>query len=387
MQVFSLRQTLTRRFALGLFGLMCLAWGLGLLAIHYAVERVHLIELERDTQALIERLSWTQDGQMLLVTEGLRVNYDKLYSGHYFVLHAQRTTLLRSPSLGDFSLQLKARTDAVVDVFELPGPLDSVLLVRFSQHFVDGRWIELAVAENYTDVKAALWRFMVAFSLAMVTMFCVIMLIFWRGLQRGFARVPCATSQLGLQTLQTNLLGAKIALEWLPLADRLHQALIQLHAYSWRHHASSSAYESVWPLDLHRLLETYQVRAPHLRFQFRYDMAPAHWLIGQEDMQAALRSLLDNAVAWAKTEVHMVVQHKDDKLCIRIEDDGEGMEPARLEQIQQRTQAKALGEANTGLRLLEEIVYAYQGRLSFEGSKRLGGLSVLLCFDRPNFEY
>jgi signal transduction histidine kinase len=386
MQVFSLRQRLTWRFALSLFGLMLLVWAVGLVAIHYAVERVHLIELERDTQALIERLAWTQDGQMVLTTDGLRVNYDQLYSGHYFVIHGQRTTLLRSASLGDFSLQLKARTQAMVDVFELPGPLDSVLLVRFSQHFVDGRWVELAVAEDYTDVKAALWRFFVAFSLAMWAVFAMIMLMYWRGLQRGFASVPCATSQLGLQALQTNLLGGKIPLEWLPLADRLHQALIQLHAQAWRQHASSSAYESVWPLDLHRLLEVYQVRAPHLRFQFRYDMAPSHWLIGQEDMQAALRSLLDNAVAWAKTEVHMVVQHQGDKLCIRIEDDGDGMEPARLEQIQQRTQAKALGEENTGLRLLEEIVYAYQGRLSFEGSKRLGGLSVLLCFDRPCFE-
>ncbi|MBE0493133.1 MAG: hypothetical protein IBX48_02220 [Thiomicrospira sp.] len=58
----------------------------------------------------------------------------------------------------------------------------------------------------------------------------------------------------------------------------------------------------------------------------------------------------------------------------------------RLEQIQQRSQARQPGEEPGGLQQVEQMVYAYQGHLVFGHSESLGGLLVELYFDRPKLE-
>lgn len=381
----SLQTQFHRGFGLTVSAVFFAFWLLGLAAVYFGSQYWVGQQLASDARALLAQTTWAENQPIQLDITSQRVNFSEPGSGHYFVLYAQGQQHLMSPSLNGYVLPLPERSRADVDLFITEGPNQKPVLVSFGSVELNDRWLDLAVAKDFSLETAMLKQFYVFYS-ALIGLLWLITL----GLSRYFLGTKLAhlpgSKQLGLQSLQADIFGQRWPSEWMPLADHLHQALIQLRARMVLSDQKPISYQVHWPRDLRRQIEAYQASHPTLQIQFNYALEDATFLIAQSDMDLLVKNLLDNAVNWSESQVMLSATHLDDRLCLRFEDDGEGMAPERLEQIQQRTQARQLGEHAGGLQQVEQIVYAYQGHLVFGHSEKLGGLMVELYFDRPKLE-
>lgn len=382
----SLGHQFNRGFGYSITLIFLVFWLLGLAAVYFGSQYWVGQQLANDARALLAQTDWPKNQPIQIDTRSLRVNYSSPDSGHYFVLHAQGQQHIASASLQGYVLPLPERTRADVDLFVTQGPDQNPVFVSFGSVELDGRWLDLAMAKDYALETAMLKQFYVFYS-ALIALLWLITL----GLSRYFltsslAKLPAA-QQLGLQSLQADIFAKRWPSEWMPLADQLHQALVQLRAHRVREGQQPISYQLHWPRDLRNHVEAYQASHPHLQIQLNYTLGDARFLIAQSDMKVLLKNLLDNAVNWSQSQVILTVTHKDDRLCLCFEDDGEGMAPERLEQIQQRSKKREAGQEPGGLQQVEQIVYAYEGHLSFGHSETLGGLMVVLCFDRPQLDF
>ena len=110
--------------------------------------------------------------------------------------------------------------------------------------------------------------------------------------------------------------------------------------------------------------------------------------IGEEHVSEILGALLENATLHARRQVRIVAEAGADWTRLLIEDDGEGIDPARREQALLRgVRLDESGESGSGLGLAiaRELVEANAGTLRLLESS-LGGLQVLLVWDacRPS---
>lgn len=104
----------------------------------------------------------------------------------------------------------------------------------------------------------------------------------------------------------------------------------------------------------------------------------------EQDLQEMLGNVLDNACKWARSAILVTAgaRHEDGRslLCIRVEDDGPGLDALQLAQLPVR--GKRLDEtipgAGLGLAIVQDLVEVYGGRLTLERAA-LGGLAVQLC--------
>lgn len=116
----------------------------------------------------------------------------------------------------------------------------------------------------------------------------------------------------------------------------------------------------------------------------RVDWADADALVacGPEDFQEVLGNLIDNAAKWARHEVLVWTTVVEEKLVIRIEDDGPGMAPDQHERAfkaGERLDETAPG-SGLGLAIARDVVGLYDGRMWIEAS-RFGGALVAVELD------
>lgn len=381
----SLRSQFNRRFGFTISLVFVVFWGLGLASVYFGSQYWVGQQLAADARALLAQTKWPKGQTIQIDSRFQRVNYSEPGSGHYFVVYAQGQQHIDSPSLDGYVLPLPERTSAEVDLFVTEGPNQKPVLVSFGSVELDGRWLDLAIAKDYSLETAMLKQFYVFYSALIALLWFMTLGLSRHFLGHKLAQLP-NTQQLGLQSLQADIFAKRWPSEWMPLADHLHQALVQLRARMVLNDLKPISYQIHWPLDLRRHIDVYQASHPQLHIQFKYELKDNTFLIAQSDMELLLKNLLDNAVSWAESQVSLTVCHVDDRLCMRFEDDGEGMAPERLAQIQQRTKARKPGEEPGGLKQVEQMVYAYEGHLVFGHSEALGGLLVELYFDRPNLE-
>lgn len=383
MTVHSLQHQLQRGLSWRTTVLMLLVWGLGIVGVHIWAQQWMADELAQDSQQLATMIELHNDA-LQVDSRAHRVNFSQALSGHYFVIHGQQIKRVLSPSLDGFVIQLPERVGRQPMVFTAEGPAQSRLLVHFAEYDLGGRWFDVAVARDNRLMQQALNRFNWLFSLLMGLVWLALLLWQRRSVSKGFKPVNKMTHNLALDGLQENLFAKNWPAEWMALADRLHQALIQLRAKMLRDEQSADSYQVVWPHDLQRVIEPYHVAHPEIEIRLSFKPASFHLLVAQQDMTALVKNLLDNATQWGRSQIWLTVTHQEDQLCFTVEDDGEGMAPERVAQIQQRNANKVAGESPSGLMVVEDIVRAYQGKLEFGHSETLGGLRVKLCLNRPN---
>lgn len=99
----------------------------------------------------------------------------------------------------------------------------------------------------------------------------------------------------------------------------------------------------------------------------------------EQDLQEMVGNLLDNACKWAENRVWCHVGVMQNRVQIRVEDDGPGLADEHLERIFRRGQR--LDERHPGfglgLDIVSELVQSYHGQLQAERSCR-GGLCIRL---------
>ncbi len=97
----------------------------------------------------------------------------------------------------------------------------------------------------------------------------------------------------------------------------------------------------------------------------------------RDDILEMLGNLLDNACKWADSRVELSIEQEGAGYCVRIDDDGPGVEESQREQVQQRGSRLDEHSAGHGLGLdiVRDIVEALHGTLQLLDSP-LGGLRV-----------
>ena len=107
----------------------------------------------------------------------------------------------------------------------------------------------------------------------------------------------------------------------------------------------------------------------------------------EQDLQEMLGNVLDNACKWARSTVRVTagapVEAGRPFLCIRVEDDGAGIDATQLAQLPAR--GKRLDEttpgAGLGLAIVQDLVEDYGGRFTLDRATA-GGLAANICLPR-----
>ncbi|MGZ3304273.1 MAG: sensor histidine kinase [Asticcacaulis sp.] len=112
--------------------------------------------------------------------------------------------------------------------------------------------------------------------------------------------------------------------------------------------------------------------------------APDHLAFRGEraDLQEIAGNLLENACIWCRRRVRVTADYNEGEhiLHLDIEDDGPGLDPARFDEVLKRGARldESVPGSGLGLSIVDELVRAYGGTLTFERGQ-LGGLSVRVC--------
>ncbi|MGL5287646.1 MAG: ATP-binding protein [Aeromonas sp.] len=123
------------------------------------------------------------------------------------------------------------------------------------------------------------------------------------------------------------------------------------------------------------LSKVYRHKKLQTRFVFDDDVLFAG---EQGDLMELMGNLLDNACKFAISQVQVSLRRQGDRLEIRIDDDGPGIEPHKREQIFLRgVRADSSGGQGIGLAVAAEIVDSYGGTLTVLDST-LGGACFVL---------
>lgn len=384
MKIQSMTKQLQLRLTLWTAFWFLVLWIVGMVSGIYGAKSYFNAELSSVAEEVVAYLDWQND-EISVADEQLSVNFKKLNSGYYYVIHAQRTARLTSESLGDFALELPRRLTSDEMLFLRAGPEGQKVLVRFAEVELGEKWLDIAVAEDVSTMITALTAYVILFSSSILIMALMIIIGIRKLIARRFSQLS-DNKLYKLEQVQADLFNRRWPSEWVKLVDALHQALLQIKAKNvFSSRPITDAYVS-WPKDLEGLVNQFNESHTDKQVVLNYKPQPMDLLFDKKDMTKALSSVLTNAIEWGQSQVLVEVTHQKDRLCITVEDDGKGMDPERLTQIQLRTSRRQASEENTGLRVLEEMVYAYQGTLNFEKSQDLGGLKVRICFARPVLE-
>ena len=113
------------------------------------------------------------------------------------------------------------------------------------------------------------------------------------------------------------------------------------------------------------------------------------WVLGDADaLLILLRNLLENAIKYTPPngQIDVSIFTEGNATGLSVEDSGPGIEEADRQRVFDRfvrsTQANASG-SGLGLAIAQAIAKSHQATLSLDRSTRLGGLKVVLLFERP----
>ncbi|SEN35341.1 sensor histidine kinase [Vreelandella aquamarina] len=98
-----------------------------------------------------------------------------------------------------------------------------------------------------------------------------------------------------------------------------------------------------------------------------------------QDLQEMVGNLLDNALRWGKSDVHIRLQAQSEMLLLVVSDDGPGMTPQECQAAVQR--GKRLDEQRSGsglgLAIVTDLVTLYHGQMRLQRAES-GGLEVVI---------
>ena len=438
--------TLRVRLALGMLwalGAVLLALGVGLgLATRSVVESYMETRLDHDAESLLSVLEFDAEGRPSLRAERVNPLFQRVYSGHYFVIITPGG-VLRSRSLWQDAPAIPAVETGMSltrrDIVAGGGPL----LMRLHGYRKRGQDLSIAVAEKTAPVEQRIRHWQWAFGLA--TLLALLSLLVFQGwiLRRGLAPLEGLRAQVeALKRGVRRDLSEAVPGEVLPLVREINHLLAVLDERLARSRkaAGDLAHALKLPLsvlaglkqepvlrahprlaeDLSRQLEAISTRidrelrrarlmggaAPGVLFDpsidvqslvdtlkaihrdkalgFQVDLPEAiGYSADREDMLELLGNLLDNASKWARGRVR-VSMGEADGLRIDVEDDGPGVsaeEMTRLQRRGERLDERVEGHG-LGLAIAHDVVAFYGGELAFDRSPDLGGLRVRVSLPR-----
>lgn len=195
-------------------------------------------------------------------------------------------------------------------------------------------------------------------------------------------KTPSAIMRNELVTLQSK--GATVT-EALNALDTLDAQLKRSFA---RMRADGSQTEMPVVVDgtetLSRMARAFTALARNAGRTLSSDIAPDLRIrIDKSDLEEITGNLLDNALKWSNTHVHLNAASDEGRVIIKIEDDGPGIADADRPRATESGQRLDTAKPGTGLGLAiaDDLTQAYGGTLTLETSETLGGLCVMISLE------
>lgn len=431
------RRSLQSRLGTGLLFSLIIAFAVLTIVvttnIRSLAESYILTRLQHDTETLLSNIRFVNN-KLELDTTRLDTIYHQPFSGHYYVISSNTSTLY-SRSLWDFSLSHQPLQSGIQITHKQSGPDHQSLLVFSSGFTKQGNALTISIAEDFNPVKSSIQHFVIFFVLlaGVILLILVILQIFilryslkplmqihqqLASLEQGErekldTNVPAELSPLILQLnhlleLMTNrlqrsrdslsdlahtikkpltLIQQMINSDSVPLqtrqsvleqSDAIYQLSDRILKRARLAGPGHSGQLFSFKKDLPDLLKTLNIMYLDKQIQLEVQgNTSITSLIDRQDMLELLGNVLDNAYKWANQHVILNI-HANHELHISIEDDGPGVNPQNLSELAQR--GTRLDETTAGhgfgLAICSDIVANYQGEFTLSTSDRLGGFKV-----------
>ena len=438
----SIRTQLSLRLVITLVLLFFIQLVLVSYTIEHLTEEFVLSHLKQDAETILGTVKVEQD-KAILDESKLADVYHRPYSGYYYQLEFANQDLY-SRSLWDknFELQDVSVGEEVVQYQQGPmGQLVMIYIAGFEKHNLK---FTLSVGLDVLDLKEDVFEMQLAY--AGVSLIAIIVLMYlqfatlkhgfkpWervreqlRAMEQGELRmldedVPIElTSQVKEINRLVDLLGQRVERSRNALGNLAHaiktplsvvlrtledveenadkkvlieQELKQIQQLIERElkRARLAAGDSADRFDIYKdvdglvfmMKKVYETK--HLNIEVVYNEIGTCSL-DRQDVLEILGNIIDNACKWANTNV-LVTITLSKELCVRVEDDGPGVDEATRSELMQRGVRidESTAGHGLGLAIVQDVVSHYHGSLAITQSIKLGGFcaEVRLPLLRPS---
>jgi len=432
----SLQARLSVALIVSLLVVILLSWVALSNTIRYVAEDYILSRLQHDNEVLLAALNFDADQKPTLVTERINTEYQRAFSGHYYLI-SSATGQLRSRSLWDSDLTIPILAAGESRQLRLAGPQQQQLIVLTNGYRKQGQAITIAVAEDLSGVEAEIIAFQQRFAITAIIVLLILVGIQLFIIRSALRPLKNASKEIrDLEHGELRQLSQRVPTEILPLVHEINHLLkvLDQRLQRSRNALGNLAHALKKPLTIlqqirypdtvHDKTNTAQTIVTHtqemqqliereLRRARIAGEGPtgSHFIatneitplidtlqsiyhqkklsievnipknlvipIDREDTLEFLGTLMDNACKWANKSVNLTIW-ADNKLTIKVEDDGPGVNDTLVTQLTQR--GKRLDESvsgyGLGLSIAQDIIEQYRGVLELGRSEKLGGFSV-----------
>ncbi|MBF0634587.1 MAG: ATP-binding protein [Nitrospinae bacterium] len=434
----SLKARLGLGLALSLITLFALQW---FAVTHYMrslVEGYASSRLSHDMDNILAGVSFAPDGSLEIRRESVDPIYQRPFSGHYYLIHAEPSEPLRSRSLWDTQLDFSRPQQGKVELAHVKGPSGQTLLSMSGGFVKSGRSVVITVAEDISSIESQIGRFRARYAVGSLIALLVVIVLQTLIVKAGLSPLARAKDDLGrLERGETDSITENIPTEALPLVREINRLLGALRERLRRSRESSGnmAHALKTPLSaLQQILESEGAEmgdgtrkriesyfaaimermerelsrarlaggnAPGRMFDAEADLPDivetleriyrekniaVTWSVepgavvhmDREDALELVGVLMDNACKWAVKRANIGVRKSGGSVLLVVEDDGPGLPEEDIAKIARR--GVRLDESATGhglgLSIASDIVESYAGAMEFGRSQRLKGFEV-----------
>ena len=431
----SLRQRLNRGLTLILLAVFAVHWYAADWVIRTVAEKQMLTRLEHDGDSLLDTLLHDEAGGLNFDHSRVPLVYDQAYSGHYFVIEINGQRFI-SASLQQQIIDTLAVGQGQMSRYYLSGPQQQPLLVLGRGISKNGQLVILTVAEDMTAIQADILQIRQLY--LGLTLIVLMLAILLQTYDVKLAMRPLKTVKQELGRIADGYqqqITCDVPAEIGPLVKEVNRliVLIERRLQQSRTAIGNLAHALKTPLAvLVRLTEDEAMLAQprvnavlkgqtqtihdridrelkHARLAGQIQSGVAfnphqelHMLVGllnniyaekqlrieaqapdrllpfdRQDMLEIIGNLADNACKWAVSRVNVDIEYQQ-RLLIKIEDDGPGCQDDMLQQLTERGMRldESVQGHGLGLSIVQDIVDFYGGRLEFACHQTLGGLAV-----------
>ncbi|MDH5257345.1 MAG: ATP-binding protein [Gammaproteobacteria bacterium] len=420
--------------------LFVIQWFVVTYTINHLTDEIFQTRLEHDAESLMAAVIVVDSGKISLPFASITDVYQRPFSGHYFRIDGPVNTI-RSRSLWDEDLKTGGMNmkPGKVYMHYLDGPLDQPMLVYGIKIKKRGQVLTIHAAHDITDFQRDMVEFQVSYATISVAALLILMFLQTATIRQGLKPISDAQMQLAaMRRGETRKLDEDAPTEVQPLVleiNRLVELLSQRIERS-RNALGNLAHALKAPLTvmnntangqifkdqpelrstlleqtdyMRQLIERELKRArlagvsePGKYFNLSKDLTPmismlesiyrekdlaldinlpenAVCSLDREDMMELFGNLLDNACKFAKNIVRFTAVHSN-SLVVIVEDDGPGVEEAKINELLKRgvrIDESTLGHG-LGLSIVKDTVTHYNGKLEMGRSVDLKGFKITI---------
>lgn len=428
----SIQRQLTLRLAMLLVAVGLVLAQAGLWIVDRGLRQHMQDNLQTQAESLLAALIKGPDGIELNSRHHDAV-FLKPFSGHYFIIEFNQQRW-RSRSLWDFELP-EVQTMGFSEQLR-PGPEQQQLLIYQGQYRRYKTDIKVTVAHDYSPVLISFQQAQIIGGGLGLLALLLTLLLQWRLVRRALQPLEQARVQIEqLQLGQRSQLEQDAPVELQPLVQQVNRLLVHteetlqrsrkglgnlghalktplavlmsvLHREELQKYPELSALMKEQLQQIEQRIQRELIRArlsgealPGAFFECGQELAGLFQLMNRlhgevltltwqaaahlrlpyerDDILEMLGNLLDNACKWADSRVELTIEQLDGDYCVRVDDDGPGIEESQRQQVQQR--GSRLDEQSAGhglgLGIVRDIVETLGGTLQLLDSP-LGGLRV-----------